>query len=799
MIWLKLSMAASLTLALAGMAGCDRDPERAKWKNLEKGNSYFERGRYREASILYRNALKQDLKFGEAYYRLALADLRMANMMPAVRSLRRAISLLPDGAEKLDAKVKLADLYLEYALDGAETYLAGVDLSEEREVVEMTARELVRRDPRSFDGHRMKANLNIMDFRRRSKVQDAEGAREALSAAIVEYRLANETRPLQPNLILSLARSLVVSGRPEEAEGFYRQVIERDKTAIGNYLDLVRLLRATKRLDEAEKLLRSGIGVNPKSMELRISLAALYRDLGRSEEEAETVSAMKTNAEDRSLATLRAAEYFFSAGDLAASIRELETGVQEFPKDKGAFQLRMIEAFSGAGRVPDAVRLADELVRAKPLDADAVAARASLLGAKAELEAALPAMETVLKKSPDHPLLRYNLGRTYALRRDWETAQSHFTEALRLKPDFLQAALALGEVQYSTDKFESATAAAEEVLERNSRNRAASILKVRSLIRLNRFKEARQTLNALIAAIPMADEPLFHMGLLNMEEKKYEQAEQSFAQAYSLNPRSSNAVVGLVQSLEARKRFDLISAFFKRELAKFPDRRDLRILFGQAAVRAGSPDLAISEYTSVLNAASGGGTQASAAQTAPIQILLGEAYEAKGDHEAAMTSLERARVANPADASVWLRMGKILDATGRKQKARECYEQVLKLDPENVMALNELAFLLAETNGDLDLALTYAQRAKQKLPLVDEFSDTLGWIYLKKQLSKSALEIFEPLAAKEPARSTYRYHLGAALLALGETARAQKELQAALRNNPSREEAGKIRELMGRL
>ncbi len=64
------------------------------------------------------------------------------------------------------------------------------------------------------------------------------------------------------------------------------------------------------------------------------------------------------------------------------------------------------------------------------------------------------------------------------------------------------------------------------------------------------------------------------------------------------------------------------------------------------------------------------------------------------------------------------------------------------------MALNNLAFLMAETGGDLDDALTKAQRAKQLLPSLYEISDTLGWIYLKKNLADKAIDIFKDLVAK---------------------------------------------------
>ena len=43
---------------------------------------------------------------------------------------------------------------------------------------------------------------------------------------------------------------------------------------------------------------------------------------------------------------------------------------------------------------------------------------------------------------------------------------------------------------------------------------------------------------------------------------------------------------------------------------------------------------------------------------------------------------------------------------------------------------------------DLDQALTMAQRAVQAAPKSPEIADTLGWIYIKKNLSEEAIRIF---------------------------------------------------------
>jgi tetratricopeptide (TPR) repeat protein len=141
----------------------------------------------------------------------------------------------------------------------------------------------------------------------------------------------------------------------------------------------------------------------------------------------------------------------------------------------------------------------------------------------------------------------------------------------------------------------------------------------------------------------------------------------------------------------------------------------------------------------------------------------------------------------------------VLDAASRKAEARQVYEATLKLDPNNGVALNNVAFLMAESGGDLDDALTKAQRAKQLLPNLSEVSDTLGWIYLKKNLSDNAVEIFKDLVAKQPGQSTFHYHLAMALSQKGDRSRALEQLKEALKYNPPKDEKDKIQQLINRL
>jgi tetratricopeptide (TPR) repeat protein len=162
-------------------------------------------------------------------------------------------------------------------------------------------------------------------------------------------------------------------------------------------------------------------------------------------------------------------------------------------------------------------------------------------------------------------------------------------------------------------------------------------------------------------------------------------------------------------------------------------------------------------------------------------------------------ALQKARETLPDNITVLSTLALVLDSASRKPEAKQVYEATLKLDPNNGVALNNLAFLLAESGGDLDEALTKAQRAKQLLPNLFEISDTLGWIYLKKNLSANAIDIFKDLVVKQPNHSTYHYHLGMAYSQQGDKSKALEQLREALKYNPQKEEKEKIQQLITRL
>jgi Flp pilus assembly protein TadD len=260
-----------------------------------------------------------------------------------------------------------------------------------------------------------------------------------------------------------------------------------------------------------------------------------------------------------------------------------------------------------------------------------------------------------------------------------------------------------------------------------------------------------------------------------------------------LNPTNPRGLLGLTEVYLSQGKYDLALNTLKAESDKAPARLDLQVSLGDVAGRTGRYAMAIQCYQRVVDSMEKG-----AKQRADIYIRMGEAYRRAGDWQNAIAATQKAREVQPDSVPVLTTLGVILDQAGQWTQARQVYEAALKFDPNHAIALNNLAFLEAEHGGDLNRAQTYAQRAKQFLPNRPEVADTLGWIYLKRNLAANAVDVFAELVRNNPHSSTFHYHLGKAYDQQGDKVGAVRELNAALRENPPADELKSIKELLQR-
>jgi len=169
----------------------------------------------------------------------------------------------------------------------------------------------------------------------------------------------------------------------------------------------------------------------------------------------------------------------------------------------------------------------------------------------------------------------------------------------------------------------------------------------------------------------------------------------------------------------------------------------------------------------------------------PAYSMLGQLYTTQKRLDEARAGFEELARRMPKLAGPPTMVGMIFDMQKNTEQARVWYERALFIDATAAVAANNLAWLLADTGGNLDVALQHAQAAKAQLADLPEVDDTLGWVYYKKGLASLAIRSFEESVKKDAKNAMYHYHLGLAHLQNGDKDKARHSLKQALSLNPA--------------
>jgi tetratricopeptide (TPR) repeat protein len=132
----------------------------------------------------------------------------------------------------------------------------------------------------------------------------------------------------------------------------------------------------------------------------------------------------------------------------------------------------------------------------------------------------------------------------------------------------------------------------------------------------------------------------------------------------------------------------------------------------------------------------------------------------------------------------------LLQTAGRDVEAAELYRQVLALQPDHVVVINNLAWILCEQQGQHQQALDLAQRGLKKTPNYIDLIDTRGVAYYRLGHFEKAVRDFQRCLTlylpETPSLVASYFHLGRALASLGQTDKAVENLIKALELNTKR-------------
>ena len=160
---------------------------------------------------------------------------------------------------------------------------------------------------------------------------------------------------------------------------------------------------------------------------------------------------------------------------------------------------------------------------------------------------------------------------------------------------------------------------------------------------------------------------------------------------------------------------------------------------------------------------------------------LAKIYHKTGKIDQAVKEYEALLAKDPTVIQASMLLGMIYESQKQYDKAMVRFESILKTNPKFAPAANNLAWLMVEHGGNLDVALSHAQNAREQQPDDPHIADTLGWIYYKKNAYLLAVSLLKEASDKLPTDPIAQFHYGMAQYKNGDKAGAKKALQTSLK------------------
>jgi tetratricopeptide (TPR) repeat protein len=579
-----------------------------------------------------------------------------------------------------------------------------------------------------------------------------------------------------------------VSGNHEAARKAFLKAVEIDPKSANAHMALSNFLWATGDLPAAEKEIRTALSLDPKHVVANRAMA-MYLMINGKAAAAEPHLKVVADATPAPEPKYFLADYYvrLNRPDDAKAV------LTPLLKDNGAFvgtsvRLARIEAM--AGKNAEAHRLLDAALAREPKHAGALVTRGKVFLSENNTVNALTTLQTATEANPRSIEAFLALGQTHAARGSVKEAITAYNDALKLDGGNMEGRLGLARLQINNGNAAEAVPLVLKIVEERPMHAEARLLLLYGLMAVGDLPQAQNQLNVLMQAAPGSATVQTAAGMLATMKKDTEAARQAYQRALSADPRSYQALAGLLTAEMQGQQFGRARALIEDQLAKMPNDPNVLLMAAQTYGALGDAF----EMERALK-------KTVEADPASLQAysMLGRMYYQQGRLDLARRELEKYVNTAPMSVPGNTMLGTILQLQGKNDEAKTRYNKALQIDSRAAVAANNLAWINATTNGNLDMALQLAQTAKSALPNRHEIDDTIGFIYYKKGLSSMAIDALTASTQKQPDNPTYNYHLALAQHQQGNKEEARRLLQKALSSKSNFEGADEAKKLLDSL
>ncbi len=585
---------------------------------------------------------------------------------------------------------------------------------------------------------------------------------------------------------------------------------------------------------QAETFLTKAVAAAPEFVLARRLLIMTYLRSGQSAKSLATLNqGMAKGMQDPEIDSI-AGEVYLQNGDMKKAEEYFAKAVKSAPKDPKK-QTSLALAHLMGGKEDLAFGELQEVAASDPgITADMALVSAHLR--RGNYEKALIAIDGLEKKQPDKPFAHNLRGRTLLAKKDTAGARKSFEQALALNPTYFPAVASLAGLDLADKKPEDAKKRFTDVIAKEPKNVQALLAlaelsdrtgaakdEVASLIAkaidasptdvtarhlLVEFhltnKQLPKALSAAqsgVSALPESPELLDALGRAQLMSGETNQAIATFNKVVAMQPLSTKPLLRLADAHLAAKNKDGAVQSLKKALDLNPDLIDAQrglILFsmqdkkfGEAQTLArtiqkqrpkeaigylmeGEVQMAQQKWDTAVTTYRGGLKEVPNSTEIALKLhsaLIASTKTAEADKFSSAWLKEF-----PKDAAYQYYLGDVAIANKDYAGAEKLYAGVVKVQPNNPVVLNNLAWVTGKLNKPG--AVEMAESAVKIAPNQPAFMDTLAGLLADKNDFEKALEWQNKAIAAQPQNNLYKINLAKIYIKGGKKDLARTQLEA---------------------
>ncbi|MEC9487831.1 MAG: tetratricopeptide repeat protein [Prosthecochloris sp.] len=420
--------------------------------------------------------------------------------------------------------------------------------------------------------------------------------------------------------------------------------------------------------------------------------------------------------------------------DYAAAAREYQRLASLDPSDIGALY-SLAQVYLAGGEQENALEVFLRILEFDPAD-ELTLSRILWLELKLKhYMEAIGTLQSLIEQGSGSDKLRLTLGELYLQVGEPDKAIAIFEQLIERRPGFLPAWIALLEAAIEAEDDARFSVFLDRLLslremDFDRKKELARLFMLRSELDDAWVDPALQLISRIASQDPDNSDILLMRGIVLNHLEHYSRARDDFDRVLRLEPSRIQAWEEMASSYLSQDQFHHVLYTVRR---------------AKEAVRVPA-----------------------------LRLLVYEGYALfrLGVYDDALSVLEGAGELVDRDSRSWLVVqlhvtrAMIYEKQGLTARSIAAYHDVLALDPDNALALNNVAYMMAEQGEQLQRALEYARKAVEQDPDNPVFLDTLGWALYRNGKPGEALGYLEKALQLKPDEPEIAEHLREVLDAL---------------------------------